>query len=338
MKIGDKLYSEKHGIVTITGKKYQMIGNKSVFVVKNEGGKEVKLSGNEIPLSDHFEGVKAAERLRSEEEALVAKEEEYRKEKEEKDKMKEEEEMAEEEKEKKEKGELIETIESIEEKTKDYTETFAEISKNIKDFSVKEEFDSVVKKLSEVKGSIDGLEKPKDYTGILDELVSVVSKIKLEVDLGPVEKKLNAILQKDFPAFPKFPEIPKFELPEVVKVETGLGAKLDDVIEDGRIKVTVDRVGVGGGGFTDNRVANSDSVIVNPATEEKQDRLLLVKNPGQTLYDKDSTGLIYKGYNASPDAAQSATDWLIIKYVKTSGSLVQKITRTGSWTGRVALF
>lgn len=76
----------------------------------------------------------------------------------------------------------------------------------------------------------------------------------------------------------------------------------------------------------------------SPATEEKQDSLLLVKNPGQTLYDKDSTGLLYKGYNASPDAAQSATDWLIIKYVKTSGSLVQKITRTGSWTGRVALF
>lgn len=82
----------------------------------------------------------------------------------------------------------------------------------------------------------------------------------------------------------------------------------------------------------------NDGVQINAATEEKQDSLLLVKNPGQTLYDKDSTGLLYKGYNASPDAAQSATDWLIIKYVKTSGSLVQKITRTGSWTGRVALF
>lgn len=103
--------------------------------------------------------------------------------------------------------------------------------------------------------------------------------------------------------------------------------------KEGRVLVEVDRTGGGGSG-----VINATGSPINPATEEKQDSLLLVKNPGQTLYDKDSTGLLYKGYNASPDAAQSATDWLIIKYVKTSGSLVQKITRTGSWTGRVALF
>ena len=105
--------------------------------------------------------------------------------------------------------------------------------------------------------------------------------------------------------------------------------------EKGRVKVSVDKVSMGGRGSLSS---TESAKLLTLATEEKQDSLLLVKNPGQTLYDKDSTGLLYKGYNASPDAAQSATDWLIIKYIKTSGSLVQKITRTGSWTGRVALF
>lgn len=317
MKIGDKLYSEKHGIVTITGKKYQMVGNKSVFVVKNEAGKEVKLSGTEIPLSDHFENVKTAEKLRSEEEARMENEEMNRKAKEEEDKAKESEDMAEEEKEKAEKEELIETIESIEEKTKDYTETFAEISKNIKDFSVKAEFNAVVKKLSEVKGSIEGLEKPKDYTEILDELVSVVSKIKLEVDLKPIEKKLTALLQKEFPAFPKFPEIPKFELPEVVKVDTGLKQTLEDVIEDGRIKVTVDRVGGGGGGFSDNRVADADSVIINPATEETLQSLLAAS--GGTIYNyvkmDEGATYTYIGYT-------NTTGWQIKRMTNADTSLL----------------
>lgn len=314
MKIGDQLYSEKHGIVTITGKKYQMVGNKSVFVAKNEEGKEVKLDGTEIPLSDHFESIKTAEKLRSEEESRVEIEEMNRKAKEEEDKMKESEDMTEKEHEMAEKKELIETIESIEEKTKDYTETFAEISKSIKDFSVKKEFDSVVKKLSEVKSSIDSTEKPKDYTDILDELVAVVSKIKLEVDLGLVEKKLNAILQKDFPAFPKFPEIPKFELPEVVKVETGLGDKLDSVIEDGRIKVTVDRVGMGGGGFTDNRVADSDSVIINPATEET-----LQKLSGDERTEVVVSGLITYVGKAAMTATVAQAVWKIKKVDETTG-------------------
>lgn len=159
-----------------------------------------------------------------------------------------------------------------------------------------------------VEGSKETIEPQEiiDYTELLGEVVKKLEKPGY--DYSKIEELLGAISKK-----------------EVV-------LPLD---EKGRVKVSVDKVSMGGRGSLSS---TESAKLLTLATEEKQDSLLLVKNPGQTLYDKDSTGLLYKGYNASPDAAQSATDWLIIKYVKTSGSLVQKITRTGSWTGRVALF
>jgi len=159
-----------------------------------------------------------------------------------------------------------------------------------------------------VEGSKETIEPQEviDYTELLGEVIKNLEKPGY--DYSKIEELLGVISKK-----------------EVV-------LPLD---EKGRVKVSVDKVSMGGRGSLSS---TESAKLLTLATEEKQDRLLLVKNPGQTLYDKDSTGLLYKGYNASPDAAQSATDWLIIKYVKTSGSLVQKITRTGSWTGRVALF
>ncbi|MEK9699493.1 MAG: hypothetical protein VW270_27195, partial [Candidatus Poseidoniales archaeon] len=159
-----------------------------------------------------------------------------------------------------------------------------------------------------VEGSKETIEPQEviDYTELLGEVIKNLEKPGY--DYSKIEELLGVISKK-----------------EVV-------LPLD---EKGRVKVSVDKVSMGGRGSLSS---TESAKLLTLATEEKQDSLLLVKNPGQTLYDKDSTGLLYKGYNASPDAAQSATDWLIIKYVKTSGSLVQKITRTGSWTGRVALF
>ena len=159
-----------------------------------------------------------------------------------------------------------------------------------------------------VEGSKETIEPQEiiDYTELLGEVIKNLEKPGY--DYSKIEELLGVISKK-----------------EVV-------LPLD---EKGRVKVSVDKVSMGWRGSLSS---TESAKLLTLATEEKQDRLLLVKNPGQTLYDKDSTGLLYKGYNASPDAAQSATDWLIIKYVKTSGSLVQKITRTGSWTGRVALF
>ena len=159
-----------------------------------------------------------------------------------------------------------------------------------------------------VEGSKETIEPQEiiDYTELLGEVIKNLEKPGY--DYSKIEELLGVISKK-----------------EVV-------IPLD---EKGRVKVSVDKVSMGGRGSLSS---TESAKLLTLATEAKQDSLLLVKNPGQTLYDKDSTGLLYKGYNASPDAAQSATDWLIIKYVKTSGSLVQKITRTGSWTGRVALF
>ena len=159
-----------------------------------------------------------------------------------------------------------------------------------------------------VEGSKETIEPQEviDYTELLGEVIKNLEKPGY--DYSKIEKLLDVISKK-----------------EVV-------IPLD---EKGRVKVSVDKVSMGGRGSLSS---TESAKLLTLATEAKQDSLLLVKNPGQTLYDKDSTGLLYKGYNASPDAAQSATDWLIIKYIKTSGSLVQKITRTGSWTGRVALF
>ncbi len=145
-----------------------------------------------------------------------------------------------------------------------------------------------------------------DYTELIVEVIKNLEKPGY--DYSKIEEILNVISKKEF------------ILP------------LD---EKGRVKVSVDKVSMGGRGSLSS---TESAKLLTLATEEKQDALLLVKNPGQTLYDKDSTGLLYKGFNTSPDAAESDTDWLIIKYIKTSGSLVQKITRTGSWTGRVALF
>ena len=145
-----------------------------------------------------------------------------------------------------------------------------------------------------------------DYTELIGEVIKNLEKPGY--DYSKIEEILNVISKKEF------------ILP------------LD---EKGRVKVSVDKVSTGGRGSLSS---TESAKLLTLATEEKQDALLLVKNPGQTLYDKDSTGLLYKGFNTSPDAAESDTDWLIIKYIKTSGSLVQKITRTGSWTGRVALF
>lgn len=176
------------------------------------------------------------------------------------------------------------------------------------DIDTKGIISSVERLQQAVEGSKETIEPQEiiDYTELLGEVIKKLEKPGY--DYSKIEELLGAISKK-----------------EVV-------LPLD---EKGRVKVSVDKVSMGGRGSLSS---TESAKLLTLATEDKQDSLLLVKNPGQTLYDKDSTGLLYKGYNVSPDAAQSATDWLIIKYIKTSGSLVQKITRTGSWTGRVALF
>lgn len=52
---GERVYSKKHGIVTLLSKRYESLGNKVVWTGTKSDGKKVKLDGNEVPLSDHFD-------------------------------------------------------------------------------------------------------------------------------------------------------------------------------------------------------------------------------------------------------------------------------------------
>jgi hypothetical protein len=97
--------------------------------------------------------------------------------------------------------------------------------------------------------------------------------------------------------------------------------------KDGRIKVEVDRVGGGWSSFSGAGGGGDAS-----------EATLLALDPPNTLYDKTSGYLDYKGKNSSVTAVEGDSTWQITKYVRVSGSLTQKITKTGSWTGRVALF
>ena len=52
----------------------------------------------------------------------------------------------------------------------------------------------------------------------------------------------------------------------------------------------------------------------------------------------DDADLEYQGKNVSDTASDSDTDWEITKYIYVDGTNTESITKTGSWTGRVALF
>lgn len=166
------------------------------------------------------------------------------------------------------------------------------------------------------------------------------------VDLSETNKTLKEIAKKEYPEFPKFPEFPSFAdifqkaLSPIKDVLEKILAKPEkenppfEFDEFGRVKVNVDRAG-GGGGNPSVMLETKNGEILNPATEET---LSLATAPAQTLYDKTSGSLDYKGKNSSATAVEGDSTWQITKYVRVSGSLTQKITKTGSWTGRVALF
>jgi len=91
----------------------------------------------------------------------------------------------------------------------------------------------------------------------------------------------------------------------------------------------------------------NDGVQVNVATEATQQSVLAAVQSigGSASYrlikmDYDGNAdLSYKGQNTDDTAADADTDWSIIKYVRdVDGTLLSKITKTGSWEGRVALF
>lgn len=65
---------------------------------------------------------------------------------------------------------------------------------------------------------------------------------------------------------------------------------------------------------------------------------MTIQKPGIVKFDWTSGNLDYKGVNANASAADGDTDWLIYKYTWDGSNLTVILKRTGSWTGRAALF
>lgn len=57
----------------------------------------------------------------------------------------------------------------------------------------------------------------------------------------------------------------------------------------------------------------------------------------QYSYDVDGN-VEYIGGNLDTAASDDDTDWRVTKFTYTSGNIVKKEVKTGSWNGRVALF
>lgn len=53
-------------------------------------------------------------------------------------------------------------------------------------------------------------------------------------------------------------------------------------------------------------------------------------------YDVDGN-IIYRGYNYANDAAEAATDWMILKYTYSAGDLVDVEKLAGAWSNRASL-
>jgi hypothetical protein len=132
-------------------------------------------------------------------------------------------------------------------------------------------------------------------------------------------------------------------LPLLEDIKTLLATKVatKDItlpVNNGRIKVEVDRAGVGG--------LTSEEAKDLRELNEKQDALIsavgqigggVTYNLKKFAYNIDAD-LAYQGKNVSDTALDSDTDWEITKYIYADGTNTESITKTGSWTGRVALF
>ena len=90
-------------------------------------------------------------------------------------------------------------------------------------------------------------------------------------------------------------------------------------------------------GFDDTYMISRRALYhYNPATDSFEPTK--ETDAAYVQYDTDDSAPNYIGVNANADALDGDTDWTVYKFTY-SGSNVTSIKRkTGSWTGRVALF
>jgi len=259
-------YHKTHGVLKPAGKKHKHLGNKVVDLYEDEKGNKVELDGTETPMEEMMNS-QIQEETKQEETQKEQKTQELS------DEMDFEKNISDyEEKEAREEEKLIRHTEVIKE-VKQASESIVEAVKSIPETVI-----------PEVKIPDHFKEHEKWKNAILEAL-----KIEIpEVDLEPVIKAINNI---------KFPEIPQpIDYTTLLKeIKKSLSKDIDfsGVIEavknipqpekipfefsEGRLKVEVDRVSLGGGGGA------------GIATEAKQDDIISAINGNYDTVEVNKT-------------------------------------------------
>lgn len=133
-------------------------------------------------------------------------------------------------------------------------------SKEEKDivFNEKEvDFKPVISELKKIRESLPKEKVEKDYSEKLDKVISILENKK---DTTPeiIAELKNVWKSEDF-----------VSLSSWLKLIAEKEEAAFEFTKEGRLKVSVDRVGLGGGG--DSNLTNVSGEQINPATEEKQD-------------------------------------------------------------------
>jgi hypothetical protein len=182
----------------------------------------------------------------------------------------------------------------------------------------------VVSLLQDIQKTLQKPQEKKDYTAILERIIEALET------------------PREVPNVPSVPVERETLTPILEEIKTLLAtqkvAESAFPMNNGRIKVEVDRAGVGG--------LTSEEAKDLRELNEKQDALIsavgqigggVTYNLKKYAYNIDAD-LEYQGKNVSDTALDSDTDWEITKYIYVEGTNTESITKTGSWTGRVALF
>lgn len=245
------------GVLTPAGNRFDRLKGKMVELYADEKGNKHELDGTEVPME---EAEKVKEKMQVE-----------KQESEKESKLKE---MEDEMEFEKNLGELDEKEAEREEKIRKH----AEVLNKVEDAS-----HGIVEAVKAIPKPVDHI---KEFKSFKDELVLAIQtetdKLDKEIDLSPVIKAIKAIKipetkipePKDYSKLLK--EI-KSALPKEVKTDKieKLLAKIkpfsipDKLISNGRIKVEVDRIGLGGsGGYSSVQIEDTTHTKINPATEE----------------------------------------------------------------------
>jgi hypothetical protein len=202
-----------------------------------------------------------------------------------------------------------------------------------------------------IESAVKGLKKAiqgnvVDLAPHTSAVVQAIENIKMpaqkEIDMTPVVDKLQEILDKpqedkDYTEYFMRLEAVLDTVRQVQAPDSGVQDAVERLLE--RLERPINTIPDRAGGGTGNLVRQKTFV-------EKSDALISAVGQigGGVTYNlkkyayNDVADLEYQGKNVLNTALDSDTDWEITKYIYVDGTNTESITKTGSWTGRVALF